>query len=298
MKILFFVGKGGVGKSTASSLFAMKLANSGKSVILNSIDPAHNLHDIFQISLGPKPKSIASNLSVMETDLDLWAKRYLKETEREFKAIYRYQKAFNLHRYFNTLKYSPGLEEYAVLLALDDTIQRHSQKDYIIFDTPPTALTLKFLALPSVSLLWLKELKDFRQTILQKKEIITRIKAGKRGIERETDPILTRINTLVERYEKFSSLLRNTDTTRVFLVLNQDRLSLAESKSIWVEIKNLQMPVPFIVLNKCGNDNSFDGTLQEEFSGATILRVEDQCEEILGIDALEALSLPMNVDEI
>ncbi len=298
MKILFFVGKGGVGKSTTSSLFATKLALSGKSVLLNSIDPAHNLHDIFQLPLGPKAKRITSNLSVMETDLNLWVKRYLKETEREFKEIYKYQKAFNLHRYFDTLRYSPGIEEYAVLLALNDTVQRHGQKDYIIFDTPPTALTLKFLALPKVSLLWLKELRKFRETILHKKKIITQIKAGKQGTERETDPILSRINALVERYEKFSSLLRNTDTTRVFMVLNQDKLSLAESKSIWTEIEKLQMPAPFIVLNKCGSDNSFDGTLQGEFPGATILRIEDQCEEILGVDALAGLSLPMNVDEI
>jgi len=234
----------------------------------------------------------------METDLNLWVKRYLKETEREFKEIYKYQKAFNLHRYFDTLRYSPGIEEYAVLLALNDTTQRHREKDYIIFDTPPTALTLKFLALPSVSLLWLKELRKFRETILHKKKIITQIKAGKQGTERETDPILSRINALVERYEKFSSLLKNTDTTKVFMVLNQDKLSLAESKSIWTEIEKLQMPAPFIVLNKCGSDNSFDGTLQGEFPGATILRVEDQCEEILGVDALAGLSLPMNVDEI
>lgn len=57
MKILFFVGKGGVGKSTTSSLFAIKLALSGKSVILNSIDPAHNLHNIFRFRWVPKQKA-------------------------------------------------------------------------------------------------------------------------------------------------------------------------------------------------------------------------------------------------
>jgi anion-transporting ArsA/GET3 family ATPase len=71
-RVLFFVGKGGVGKSTNSSLFALKLARGGKRVLLNSIDPAHNLHDIFKISLGPKPKQIVPGLEAMETDLDQW----------------------------------------------------------------------------------------------------------------------------------------------------------------------------------------------------------------------------------
>jgi len=164
-RVLFFVGKGGVGKSTNSSLFALKLARSGKQVLLNSIDPAHNLHDIFQTPLGSKPKQIVPGIEAMETDLDQWVKKYLKDTERDFRSVYKYQEAFNLHRYFKTLKYSPGLEEYAVLLALVDTLRRFADRDYIIFDTPPTALTLKFLALPDVSLLWLQELSQFRQLV-------------------------------------------------------------------------------------------------------------------------------------
>ncbi|MCK5201063.1 MAG: ArsA family ATPase, partial [Spirochaetales bacterium] len=175
MKVIFFTGKGGVGKSTSSAIFAYKLAKAGKSVFLNSIDPAHNLHDIFDTKLGVIPKDVVDGLSVVETDLEQWVKKYLKDTEKEFKEVYKYQEAFNLHKYFRTLKYSPGLEEYAVLLALRDTIEKYSDRDYIVFDTPPTALTLKFLALPSVSLLWLRELVKFRQMILDKKEIVTKI---------------------------------------------------------------------------------------------------------------------------
>jgi arsenite-transporting ATPase len=175
MKILFFIGKGGVGKSTHSALFALKLAQNRYNIFLNSIDPAHNLRDIFQVSLGSRPKEIIFGLTGVETDLDFWIKKYLKDTEKDFKSIYRYQEAFNLQKYFKTLKYTPGLEEYAVLLALRSTIEKKSKYDYIIFDTPPTALTLRFLALPHTSLLWLKELKEFRKLILTKKEIITRV---------------------------------------------------------------------------------------------------------------------------
>jgi len=298
MKVLIFLGKGGVGKSTSAALFAFKLAQSGKKVILNSIDPAHNLHDIFQMPLGSKPKKILPNLSAMETDLNQWVKRYLKSTEEEFKSVYKYQEAFNLHKYFKILKYSPGLEEYAVLLALSDTIDRHRNKDYIILDTPPTALTLKFLALPDVSLLWLQELTRFRQLILDKKEIITRIKRGRKGEAVERDPILVKIESLVSNYRNLASLLKNPDATRIFLVLNPDKLSLAESLTIRQELKGLKMSIPFLILNKCGEDKAFSQILEKEFQDPKILKVYKQREEITGLKAFESLSLPLGLSEI
>ena len=88
MKLIFIIGKGGVGKSTNSSILATKLAESGKKVVLISIDPAHNLHDIFQKKFGEKPKEVIKNLIIMEADLKVWIKKYLGETEKNFKSIY------------------------------------------------------------------------------------------------------------------------------------------------------------------------------------------------------------------
>ena len=298
-RVLFFVGKGGVGKSTNSSLFALKLARSGKQVLLNSIDPAHNLHDIFQVSLGPKPKQILPALEVMETDLDQWVKKYLKDTERDFRSVYKYQEAFNLHRYFKTLKYSPGLEEYAVLLALVDTLHRFADRDYIVFDTPPTALTLKFLALPDVSLLWLQELSQFRQLILDKEQIITRIKQGRKQGSRERDPILGKIADMVDLYRGMAELLKDPDTTRTFLVLNPDELSLAESQLIWREMSNLGMRIPFLILNKAKADGEFVKQIEKHFPHARALVLPAVAgKELTGIDNLNSVVLPLDIAEL
>lgn len=297
-RVLFFVGKGGVGKSTNSSLFALKLARSGKQVLLNSIDPAHNLHDIFQVSLGPKPKQIIPGLEVMETDLDQWVKKYLKDTERDFRSVYKYQEAFNLHRYFKTLKYSPGLEEYAVLLALVDTLRRFADRDYIVFDTPPTALTLKFLALPDVSLLWLQELSQFRQLILDKEQIITRIKQGRKQGSRERDPILGKIADMVDLYRGMAELLKDPDTTRTFLVLNPDELSLAESQLIWREMSNLGMKIPYLILNKAKKDGGFVKRIEKQFPGPRLLVLPAMAgKELTGIEILDSVQLPLDIAE-
>jgi arsenite-transporting ATPase len=297
--VLFFVGKGGVGKSTNSSLFALKLARGGKRVLLNSIDPAHNLHDIFRTSLEAKPKLLAPGLEIMETDLDRWVKKYLKETERDFRSVYKYQEAFNLQRYFKTLKYSPGLEEYAVLLALVDTLRRFADRDYIVFDTPPTALTLKFLALPDVSLLWLQELSQFRQLILDKEQIITRIQQGRKQEIRERDPVLGKIAALMDMYRGMSELLKDAAITRSFLVLNPDELSLAESQLIWKEMTNLGMKIPFIILNKAAMDGKFADRIQKLFSETRVLSLPTLAGgELTGLNALDRIELPVDITKL
>ncbi len=296
-RVLFFVGKGGVGKSTSSSLFSLKLARSGRRVLLNSIDPAHNLHDIYQTPLGCKAKQVIPGLEAIETDLDLWVKRYLKETEHDFRSVYKYQEAFSLQKYFRTLKYSPGLEEYAVLLALVDTLQRFSDRDYIVFDTPPTALTLKFFALPAVSLLWLNELSEFRRLILRKKEIITSIKQGRKG-EKERDPILSKIVEIVDRYRGLADLLKDSSSTRIFLVLNPDELSLAESRLIWKELKRLGISIPFVLLNKAESDDGFGARVRDQFPGSKLLLLPKGEGELTGLERLDAVELPMDIEWI
>lgn len=234
----------------------------------------------------------------METDLDYWVKKYLKETERDFKETYKYQEAFNLHRYFKTLKYSPGLEEYALLLALRDSISRYRDCDYIVFDTPPTALTLKFMALPSVSLLWLEELMSFRQMILNKKEIITKIKTGKKKTVKENDPILARIEGLIETYKKMAGQFVDKKMTKVFLVLNPDTLSLSESKDIKEKLKDLNISIPYVVLNKIEEGNQSIKDIENEFGESKIIHLLKREREIIGTDDFDIIDLSDDIDFI
>jgi len=294
VKILFFIGKGGVGKSTSSALFSVKLAAIGNTVFLNSIDPAHNLHDIFKTQIGSRPREILPGLTVLETELGEWVKKYLKDTQKELKSIYKYQQALNLQKYFKILKYSPGIEEYAVLLALEHAVNQYSGNDYIIFDTPPTALTMRFLALPSVSLHWLSELSGFRQIILDKKDIMTKIRSGKREGFTEKDPVLLRIKQLFKRYNRFAQLIKNPKNTRLIVVMNPDRLSLSESISIRNGLADLGITIPFTIVNKYRGQSDFLSTLREEFANTHVGILEKQGEEIRGIEMLSKVSIPID----
>ena len=147
-QLLFYIGKGGVGKSTTSAITAVHLSRNSGDILLVSMDPAHNQRDIFQQDFSEKTRQVNDYLAVKEVNVDYWIEKYLKDTEKTIKRTYSYESAFNLQNYFNVLQFSPGLEEYALLLAFENIIHSFEDKDVIIFDMAPTALTLRFFSLP------------------------------------------------------------------------------------------------------------------------------------------------------
>jgi arsenite-transporting ATPase len=292
-KLSFFIGKGGVGKSTTSALAAMHLAHNGRDTLLVSMDPAHNQRDIFQQFFSEKSKQVLPNLSVKEVALDYWMSTYLKDTEAQLKKAYSYQTAFNLQNYYRILKYSPGLEEYAMLLAFENTVHSEKNRDEIIFDMPPTALTLRFFSLPFITLIWVRELLKLRSQIYEKKEIVSKIRFGKKEIEQ--DKVKARLESLVDEHlhlgEHFTA-----DQSSVHLVLNNDPLSLAEALRIRRKLEDIGIRIKSVVLNKVNvNESMVD--IKSSFDGDEVKRFPNSTKPLYGMDALKNYLLE-HADEI
>ncbi|HPC03029.1 MAG TPA: ArsA family ATPase [Syntrophales bacterium] len=258
MKILFFTGKGGVGKSTVAAASAWQISRRAR-VLIQSLDPAHNLGDIFGVSLGDRKRKISDTLTLQEVDLQKLARDYLERETRVLGETYRYLQVLNLDNYFSILKYSPGIEEYALLTSIERTINEETDFDYLVFDTPPTGLTLRFLALPSVTITWIDRLIAIREKILEKRYTIQKIRRPlKEGeVPREErlkydpgdDAILQRLRVLKSNYDRLNGILRGEDCT-VVLVFNPDMLSLRESQRLVEGLRELGLPLRLMVDNK------------------------------------------------
>jgi arsenite/tail-anchored protein-transporting ATPase len=244
----YMLGKGGVGKSTAAALMSVGLASKNLRVLLVSMDPAHNLSDIFEKQFSDQPVVVHPHLMVMELNQERWIKRYLQDVRSEILQTYRYLTAFNLDGYLNVMQFAPGLEEYALLLAFQHIAVKYAQFDFLVFDMPPTALSLRFFGLPALSLVWIEALMKMRQEIIRKKEMITRIKLGK--VEVEKDKVLKRIMERQRGYENLRATFADPEKTRIHLVLNPDSLSVSESRRIVQTLKGLNMPVAQLIVNK------------------------------------------------
>ena len=71
-KFVFFGGKGGVGKTTVSSAYALSCARDGLETLVVSTDPAHSTSDVFDQDFGDDPRPVAGHdgLFAMEIDPD------------------------------------------------------------------------------------------------------------------------------------------------------------------------------------------------------------------------------------
>src|SRR3989442_2685548 len=114
-QVLFFGGKGGVGKTTCSSAFALEASRRGRRVLLVSTDPAHSTSDIFERRIGPEAREIAPRLSAIEIDAEREAARYVGEVRRDIERMFSPAVIRHAHRQIEMAAASPGLSEVALL---------------------------------------------------------------------------------------------------------------------------------------------------------------------------------------
>ena len=245
MALHFFIGKGGVGKSTVSALSAMSCARGGEHTLLVSMDPAHNQQDIFGLALEDRPRRIRPYLRVSQVDVGYWVDRYLKETRKAIQRAYSYQGAYNLIHTFDILRLSPGLDAFGLVQAFSQVVQKEDQADSLFFDMPPTAQTLDFLTLPDTTLAWLEALNRLRASIRAKKQIVSRIR--NRRPERDEDPVTARLAKMIQGHEDLKACLTQA---HLHLVSTPEPLSLAEAARFRERLTELGYTVDSLILNK------------------------------------------------
>ncbi|WP_319563141.1 ArsA family ATPase [Marispirochaeta sp.] len=304
-RMLFFLGKGGVGKSTISSTVSYQLSRQGSKVLLISLDPAHNLGDIFNTILADNKRNVAPGLDAMEIDLQSWIQRYLKKSRDEIISNYNYNLTINLDSYMNILKYSPGTQEYATLWAIEHIYETWKDEyEFLVFDTPPTALTMQFLAMPSITRLWVKELSAMRAKILSKRQTVTRLNPDasvlKGATKEENDKVSLQLGLMSCRLEKLFILF--TQRSYMSLVINDDRLSLEESKRIRQELQKLQITLNSVCLNKLSSVDDSHPEIEKQFAGFPINKIAAvnggiHCTEDLQSISIEKLLSHINQQE-
>jgi len=146
-RFLFFTGKGGVGKTSIACAAALALADSGKSVLLVSTDPASNLDEILNVPLGNLPVLVsgAARLQVLNIDPTAAAESYRTRVMAQMGPD---ASAHDLSTVREQLSGActteiAAFDEFAGRLADNDEAY-----DHIIFDTAPTGHTLRLLSLP------------------------------------------------------------------------------------------------------------------------------------------------------
>ncbi len=146
-RYLFFTGKGGVGKTSVACATALALADSSKSVLLVSTDPASNLDEILGVPLGNSPVAVpgAEGLKVLNIDPVVAAESYRQRVLAQMEPD-----ASDQDR--DTVREQLSGACTTEIAAFDEFVGRLADRgggyDHVIFDTAPTGHTLRLLSLP------------------------------------------------------------------------------------------------------------------------------------------------------
>ncbi len=148
-RFLFFTGKGGVGKTSLACATALALADAGRRVLLASTDPASNLDEVLEQTLGSTPTVVsgASGLLALNIDPQTAAREYRERLVGPLRGRLPDAALRSMEEQLSgacTLEIA-AFDEFSKLLGDAAVTARF---DHIVFDTAPTGHTLRLLTLP------------------------------------------------------------------------------------------------------------------------------------------------------
>ncbi|MDD5033449.1 MAG: ArsA family ATPase [Methylococcaceae bacterium] len=238
LKLVFFGGKGGVGKTTCACATALKLAEeqAQKSFLLVSTDPAHSLLDVFGDWVLPE------NLQVRELDasasLQAFKARY-DPVLNEIAARGTFLDQDDLRDLMNLSL--PGMDEVAAYIEIADCLKQ-DRYDCLIVDTAPTGHTLRLLEMPELIRRWLIAL----DTLLAKHRYIRRHFSGDNRLD-HLDRFLLEMDDSVKTMQKS---MTDPRLCRFVIVMQGEVLIVDETVDLARELSRRKIPMTDVVVNQ------------------------------------------------
>jgi arsenite/tail-anchored protein-transporting ATPase len=242
--LLFFGGKGGVGKTTVAAAAAVRLARADPSrrVLLLSTDPAHSLADVLGASVGDRPAPVRggpANLHVRELDAPAALAARRADLEAAFVEV---TAAFgepgqsqdgDAHSAVAHLLdlAPPGIDELFGMLTVVE-----AQRDYplIIVDTAPTGHALRLLEMPDAARDWVQVLL---RVLLKYRSVV---RPGR--LAAELVELSKTIRALQDR-------MRDPHATRFIVVTRAAEVPGKETERLQDRLRRLHLAAPAVVVN-------------------------------------------------
>ncbi|MFI8417116.1 arsenical pump-driving ATPase [Serratia sp. NPDC078593] len=225
---LFFTGKGGVGKTSLSCSTAISLADAGKRVLLVSTDPASNVGQVFDQTIGNHITKIASvaGLSALEIDPQAAAQTYRERIVDPVRGILPNEVVRSIEEQLSgacTTEIA-AFDEFTALLTDASLL---ADFDHIIFDTAPTGHTIRLLQLPGAWSSFIEENPEGSSCL-----------GPLSGLAKQR-----------ERYAQAVAELSNANKTRLILVARAQKSTLNEVARTYGELSQLGIKNQYLVIN-------------------------------------------------
>lgn len=296
-KILLVTGKGGVGKTTVSAATAVAAADGGAKTLVMSTDPAHSLEDAFEVDIGAQPTEIEPGLFAQQIDTQLQLKTFWGDIHDQLMAVFDWGGVGGIEA--EEFLIFPGMDELFSLLEVKE--QANSGRfDVIVVDCAPTAETLRLLSLPEV-LSWYFErvLPTERRIMKAARPILQRVSK----LPVPGDNVFEAAETVFAGVEEVKALLADPSITAARLVVNPEKMVVAEARRTYTYLGFFGYAVDAVVVNRLLPDEVRDpyfdrwrelqrdhmATIRDSFEDVDVISLRLFDEEMVGVDKLRTL---------
>ena len=252
-RIGFFVGKGGVGKSTLASATAVREALDGRRVLAVSTDQAHSLGDVLGVPVPPGTGAEPVRILTEEDGghLDALALDTLGLLETAWRAAApvlaaRFPASDLNDLAAEELSALPGVQEVLGLQAVAG-LAASGRWDYVVVDCASTADALRMLTLPST-------FAEYAERCWPRHR---RLSAPIEDIR--TTATVALVEIITSGVESLAALLSDHDLVGAHLVLTPERVVAAEAVRTLGSLALMGIPVAELVVNQVlFQDDSFE----------------------------------------
>ncbi len=250
MRIIFYTGKGGVGKTTISAATGLKLATLGYKTIVISLDVAHSLRDSFDneehliAQSAEKQIRIADNLWIQEINVQDAIVEYWDE-------VYNYLRSLLNRSGLDTLVAEeiavfPGMEEICALLYINQYV-RENNYDVIILDCAPTGESLRFVSIPTTLEWYMNRIFKLERNLAK---IAGPVIETVSSVPIPKDAYFQNIQTLFDKLEGIDKILTDPKITTVRLVTNPEKIVIKETQRAFMYFCLYGLCIDAVIINR------------------------------------------------
>ena len=295
LRLLFFGGKGGTGKTTSAAAAAIHLAQScrRKNVLLISTDPAHSLADSLGASGGQEPAPVTGfgNLWFRELDAEQADRQYRAEHETAIKKLLdrgTYLDDQDVDEFWRLPL--PGLDEVMAVIEIADLLKA-GRYDLIVIDTAPTGHTLRLLSMPEEMERWVHVF-----SLMQRKHRFMMRRFTGRYVKDDADAFL---KTTAADVQRLRNLLKDHEATEFVPVTIPEPLSICETERLVAALGRHGIAANNLIVNRVPPEGACPfcrsreeraapwlEEINQKFASLNIVQVPLSSGEIRGVDSL------------